>query len=80
MARSTGIVLAAGAVGGADLILNDWDPLKGLKLGVGVVLASFIAAGLDKVLDGFGTGLAIVLLLGAILSNGPKIVNRLFPT
>lgn len=80
MAVSTGIVVTAGAFGMTDLILNDWDPIKALRLGVGTVAAAYVSAGLDKVLDGWGTGLAILLLVGAILTNGPKIVNKLFPT
>lgn len=80
MAVSTGIVITAGVFGMADLVLNDWDPAKALRLGVGTVAAAYVSAGLDKVLDGWGTGLAVLLLVGAILKNGPKIVSKLFPT
>lgn len=81
MAVSTGIVITAGAFGMADHILNEkWEPIKALRLLVGTVAAAYVSAGLDKVLDGWGTGLAVLLLVGAILTNGPRIVNKMFPT
>lgn len=80
MAVSTGVVVTAGAFGMVDLVLNDWEPVKALKLAVGTIAAAYVSAGLDKVLDGWGTGLAILLLVGAILRNGPRIVSKVFPT
>lgn len=80
MARSTPIVLAAGAIGMTDLVLNAWDPVKALKLGIGVVLAAYVSAGLDTLLEGWGTGLAVLLLLYALVNNLPRIVKTMFPT
>lgn len=80
MAASTGIVLTAGAFALGDLILNEtWTPAVGLRIAVGTVGAAFISAGLDKVAPGFGTGIAVLLLIGAILGNGPKIAAKIFP-
>jgi hypothetical protein len=79
MAKSTGIVVTAGALGMVDLVLNDWNPKEGLRLLVGTTAAAFVSAGLDKMIDGFGTGLAILLLLSALMRNMPHIVKKLFP-
>lgn len=80
MAASTGIVLTAGAFALGDMILTDgYSPEVALKLTVATVAAAFVSAGLDKVAAGLGTGLAVLLLLTAILGNGPKIADNLFP-
>lgn len=80
MAKSTGIVVAAGAFALGDVILNDqYTPALAIRLTVGTVAAAFAAAGLDKVVPGFGTGVGVVLLVGAILGNGPRIASKLFP-
>lgn len=80
MAESTGLILAAGAFAMGDLILNDgWDPKVGVPLLVATVGAAYISAGLDKVLPGFGTGVAVVLLVSALLGNAPKLAEKLFP-
>lgn len=78
MAQSTGIVVTAGALALADLALTEWDPHVGLRIGVGTVVAAAISAGLDKVMPGVGTGLGVLLLLAAVMGNGPKIAEKLF--
>lgn len=79
MARSTGIVLTAGALGAVDLILTGYQPDKFLKVSVGTVAAALISAGLDKVIPGFGTGAAAVLLATVLFTSGPRIVHAVFP-
>jgi len=78
VAKSTGIVVAAGALSLTDLVLTDYDPSKALRLGVGTVLAALVSAGLDKVVPGFGTGAAVVLLAAVVLTSGPRIVDQLW--
>jgi hypothetical protein len=80
MAASTGIVLTAGALAELDIVVNDWSPAAAAKVAVGTVAAAFVSAGLDKLLAGWGTGLAVLLLLGALLTNVPRIVKTVFPT
>lgn len=79
MAASTGIVLAAGAFAVGDMVLTDWNPGVGLRVSVGTVAAAFVSAGLDKAVPGLGTGLAVLLLVGAILRHGPSLAGKLFP-
>ena len=80
MAQSTGVVLTAGAFALGDLVLNEgWTPEVGLRIIVGTIGAAFISAGLDKAAPGFGTGIAVLLLVGAILGNGPRVAAKLFP-
>lgn len=80
MAQSTGVVLVAGAFAFGDALLTDQlTPPLGVKLLVGTVAAAFVSAGLDKALPGFGTGLGVLLLVGAVLGNGPAIAAKIFP-
>jgi hypothetical protein len=39
--------------------------------------AALVTAGLDVLAPGLGKGLAIVLVLGALLTSGPAVVNAL---
>lgn len=77
MAKSTAIVVAAGGLALGELVLTQWEPTKGVKIMVGTVLASLASAGLDKVAPGFGTGAAVLLLMGAVLTKGPIIVKSM---
>lgn len=79
MANSTGIVVAAGALAMTDLALDVWDPNRALRIAGGTVLSALIAAGLDRVVPGFGTGCAVILLATAVLTSGPRISEKLFP-
>lgn len=80
MAQSTGVVLAAGAFALGDVIISGtYTPQLGVRLVAGTVAAAFVSAGLDKVVPGFGTGVGVVLLAGAVLGNGPRIASKLFP-
>lgn len=77
MASSTGIVVTAGALSLADLVLTGWDAKQGVRLSVATVLAALISSGLDRVIPGLGTGIGVVLLAGVVLTSGPRIVNHL---
>lgn len=77
MARSTGIVLAAGGIVLADQALGGWDAAKGVKTFAATVLATFAAGALDAVIPGLGTGTAVVLLVGVVLHTGPSLLGRL---
>lgn len=76
MAKSTGIVVTAGGVSMVDLIMTGYDSRKALRIGVATIAAALISAGLDKVLPGFGTGAAAILLLSVLLKSGPAIAAR----
>lgn len=80
MAASTGIVLAAGGIAALDLIINDGGQTKLIRVTVGTVGAALVSAGLDHVVPGLGRGAAIILLMTAILTSGPKITPKLFAT
>lgn len=77
MAQSTGIVLAAGALTLADSVLSGLDTRKAVFIVAGTVGTAYVAAGLDKVLPGFGTGTAVLLLVAALYSHGPSISQKL---
>lgn len=79
MARSTGIVLAAGGLAALDLITGPYEPDKMLRTLVGTIGAALVSAGLDKVVPGFGTGAATLLLVAVVLDSGPRVSQRLFP-
>jgi hypothetical protein len=80
MAASTPIILTAGALSMLDLIMTEkWDPTKGLKIAVGTVAAAFVSAGADKALPGFGTGLAVVLLVAVIYTSGGRLATKIIP-
>ncbi len=79
MAASTGIVATAGAVSLLDEILSDRRPQVLIRISVSTVAAAFIAAGLDKVVPGLGTGSAALLLLGVLIRSGPTVAERVFP-
>lgn len=77
MASSTGIVVSAGALSLADLVLEGWKPDQGVPIAVATVLAALISSGLDRIIPGLGTGLGVILLAGVILTSGPRIVAHL---
>lgn len=79
MAASTGIVITAGGLSLLDLIVTDWQPAQGLRISVATVAAAYVSAGLDKVVPGLGTGLAVLLVMGVILRSGPRIAGKLWP-
>lgn len=82
MAASTPIILTAGGIALLDVLLGapaEWAQ-RGLPITVGTVGGAFISAGLDKVLPGFGTGVAVVLLVAVLYSSGPKIAARIDPS
>lgn len=80
MANSTAIVLTAGALSMGDLILTGWDTRKGVVIGVGTVAAAYVSAGLDKLIPGLGTGLAVVLVLGVVLTKGVDLFTKFNPS
>jgi hypothetical protein len=80
MAASTGIVVTAGGLSLLDHVLTEtWDPGLGLRIFAGTVAAAFASAGLDKVIPGFGTGAAVILLVAVVLKSGPRISEKIFP-
>jgi hypothetical protein len=79
MSTSTGFVVTAGAlVLVEDLVTDKWSTPKALRTGVATVLAAYVSAGLDRALPGFGTGLAVLLVLGVALKVTPGITAKLF--
>lgn len=83
MAASTSIMLTAGGIAALDMILTapgGWSPERGLPILVGTVGGAFISAGLDRAVPGFGTGIAVVLLVGVLLTSGPKIFEKVNPS
>lgn len=79
MASSTGIVVTAGALSLADLVLTGWVPIQGVRISVATVLAALVSSGLDRLAPGLGTGLGAVLLAGVIFTSGPRIVEKIAP-
>ena len=77
MASSTGIVVTAGALSLGDIVLTGWSPQPALRVTVATVLAALVSAGLDKVLPGLGTGLAVLLLTGVVLTSGVTIAKKI---
>lgn len=78
MASSTGLVVAAGALSMADLVLSDeYKPETGIRITVGTVLAAIVSSGLDRVLPGLGTGVGVVLLASVVLTSGPRIAAKM---
>lgn len=77
MARSTGLVLAAGGITLADQALGGWEAAKGVKTLAATVLAAFAAGALDVVIPGLGTGSAVLLLVVVVLRTGPSVLGRL---
>lgn len=75
MAESTAYVLAAGGIVFADRLLNQHRP--DLVVAVGTGAAALVTAGLDMVAPGFGKGVAVLLVLGAVLTSGPALVRAL---
>lgn len=79
MAASTPLVLTAGAlVITTDLLSDKWDTAKETRNAVATVVACFVSAGLDKVLPGFGTGLAVILVVGVAIKAAPPLMDKVF--
>jgi hypothetical protein len=79
MAASTGFVVTAGALVLIDDLVSDkWQTPKALRVSVATVAAAYVSAGIDKVLPGLGTGLAVVLVAGVVLSSGARILGKIF--
>lgn len=79
MAVSTGVVLTAGALTLTDKVIDGWDPAQALKITAATVIAAYVSAGLDKLIPNLGTGLAALLLMGALFQSGPRLAKKLFP-
>lgn len=76
MAASTGIILTAGALPIAEMVMSEgWQADRGIRLVAGTALAALAAAGLDKVIPGFGTGTAAVLLVASLYKYGPRLAQ-----
>lgn len=80
MARSTALVLTAAGIAAADLITGDaYTGSKLVRIAVGAVGAALVSSGLDKVVPGFGTGAATLLVVAVLLDAGPRLSTRLVP-
>lgn len=78
MSAQVGLTVTAGAlVLTADLLDGTWDNAKAVKTVVATVLAAYVGAGLDNVMPGFGTGLAVLLVLGVAYKDGPSIMTKI---
>lgn len=77
MAASTGIVLTAGGISALDVVLDDMNGRDLLRIAVATTAGALVAAGLDKVLPGLGTGSAVLLLLAVIYRSGPSIADKI---
>lgn len=75
MAESTAYVLAAGGIVFADRLLN--EDKADVMVAVGTGAAALVTAGLDMLAPGFGKGVAVLLVLGALLTSGPPVVSAL---
>ncbi len=81
MAASTGFVITAGGLVIAnDLIVGPWDGPKEVKRAIATVIAAFASAGIDRVIPGLGTGLAVILALTAAVKVGPPLLAKVFPS
>lgn len=82
MAASTGYILTAGAIVLADKAVNT-DPHKKINPAdylypsAAIFAAAVLAAGLDKAIPGLGTGTALVLLVGVVLTKGADVISHL---
>lgn len=78
MAKSTPIVLSAGAITlGHALVVDRAEPRDLLITTVAVGLAAVVSAGLDAVAPGLGTGMAAVMLTVAVLTYGVPLAQKL---
>lgn len=77
MASSTGIVVTGGAISLIDAVMDEWKPETGIRITLATILAALVAAGLDRVFPGFGTGIAALYLLSVLLTSGPRLIKAL---
>lgn len=76
---STGLCITAGGlVLVSDLVGGTWKADKEIRNTVATVVAAFVSAGLDQILPGFGTSLAVILVVGVAIKYAPPILNKLF--
>lgn len=79
MAKSTGIVVTAGAISALDLILDQYDNSAMLRITGATIAAALISAGLDKLIPGLGTGASALLLMAVLIKSGPPIAEKIYP-
>lgn len=77
MAASTGLVVAAGAIVLTEHAVTGWEAGRELKVAVATVLAALVSGGLDRVLPGFGTGAAVLLLVAVLYRSGPPLLAKI---
>jgi len=78
---STGFVVAAGGlVITYDLLVGPWNPPQEIKRGLATVVAAIVSYGVDRVIPGLGTGLAVILALTAAVKVGPPLLTKVFPS
>lgn len=77
MSSSTGLIVTAGALSLGDVVLTNWVPETALRISVATVLAALVSAGLDKVIPGLGTGLAVLLLMAVVLTSGVTVAKKI---
>lgn len=73
------VVTAGGLVIANDLINGPWEAAKEVKRAVATIIAAFVSVGIDKVLPGLGTGMAVILAVTAAVKVGPPLLNKVFP-
>ena len=79
MASSTALCITAGAlILARDIVTDQWETPKALGTAVGVVAASYVSAGLNGVAPGFGTSLAVVLVVGVVYTTIGPLSEKLF--
>jgi hypothetical protein len=70
MARSTGIVLTAVAIGEVNYFMQTSKP--DFVMAMGGLGAALLIAGIEKIDETAGVGLAVILLIGVLLAKqGP---------
>jgi dihydroxyacid dehydratase/phosphogluconate dehydratase len=79
VAKSTGLVVTAGAISALDLIMNDYDNTKMLRITGATVAAALVSAGLDKIVPGLGTGASALLVVAVLIRSGPSLANKIYP-
>jgi hypothetical protein len=63
-----------------DAVNGSFTGPKEVKRFVAMVVGAFVGAGLDKVLPGLGTGLAVIVAITAAIKVGPSLLGKVFPS
>lgn len=78
--RSVGFTLTAGGLMVAnDIIVGPFTWPTMTKRAIGTVVACFVGVGIDMVVPGLGTSLAVILAITAAIKVGPGLAHKVFP-